>query len=167
MARCWGLLDLVAPYGTPILGIHLGHFGFITEVAPDALFSAVETALAGECTVEERLMLRGVITRASPAPEGTPDGEENLVAMNDIVAASGAVRMVHVRTYIGDDLLATYAADGVIVASPTGFHGLLALRRRAADSPRRPGPRRHPGLPAYAERPRPDCPGHRDRSPDY
>jgi NAD+ kinase len=114
---------LVAPYGTPILGIHLGHFGFITEIAPENLILAVDAALRGDCRIEERLMLQGVIQRANTSPEWEESPEETLVAMNDIVAASGAVRMVHVRAQIGDDLLATYAADGVIVASPTGSTG--------------------------------------------
>lgn len=118
---------LVAPYGTPLLGVHLGHFGFITEVAPEELLSAVDSALAGSCKIEERLLLMGTIHRGGDSPEGGTSGngrtngkEEKLLAINDIVAASGAVRMVHVRTTIGDDLLATYAADGVIVSSPTG-----------------------------------------------
>lgn len=114
---------LVAPFGTPILGIHLGHFGFITEVAPENLVESVEDALTGRCKVEERLMLSAVIRRADAPPEGGNGHEETLVAMNDIVAASRAVRMVHVRTGIGDDHLATYAADGVIVSSPTGSTG--------------------------------------------
>lgn len=111
---------LVAPFGTPILGIHLGHFGFLTAVAPEELFPAVEAALAGQCAVEERLMLRGEIRRVDADPATPP---ETLLAMNDIVTASSAVRMVHVRTRIGEDTLATYAADGVIVSSPTGSTG--------------------------------------------
>lgn len=114
---------LLAPFGTPILGVHLGHFGFITEVAPENLITAVEAALEGRCKIEERLMLRGIIQRVNPSPEWDESLPETLLAMNDIVAASGAVRMVHVRTRIGDDYLATYSADGVIVASPTGSTG--------------------------------------------
>jgi NAD+ kinase len=109
---------LLAPRGTPILGIHLGHFGFITEAPPERLFTAVDDVLAGRCKVEERLMLRGVLQRANP--HSPP---EELLAMNDIVAASGAVRMVHIRADIGGQAFATYAADGVIVASPTGSTG--------------------------------------------
>lgn len=108
---------LVAPYGTPLLGVHLGHFGFITEVAPEDVYRAVDAALAGRATVEERLMLRAHIHRTGGGPV------EELVAMNDVVAASKAVRMIHVRARVGEDTLATYAADGVIVSSPTGSTG--------------------------------------------
>ena len=109
---------LLAPHGTPILGIHLGHFGFITEAAPEDLVSAVDTVLAGRGTTEERMMLRGIIHSLD---DSLPP--EEILAMNDIVVASGAVRMVHIRAEIGGQTLATYAADGVIVASPTGSTG--------------------------------------------
>ncbi|MES2462208.1 MAG: NAD(+)/NADH kinase [Armatimonadota bacterium] len=116
---------LVAPHGTPLLGIHLGHFGFITEAPPENLLSAVDAALEGRATIEERMMLSGQVIRRDGSPNTgdqctLPDA---LLGMNDMVVASNAVRMVHVVTRIGKDLLATYAADGVIVASPTGSTG--------------------------------------------
>lgn len=109
---------LVAPYGTPLLGIHLGHFGFLTEAAPEQLTQAVEQVLEGRATIEERLMLRATVQRAD---KSQPPLE--LSAVNDIVAASRAVRMIHVRAQIGEQTVTTYAADGVIVASPTGSTG--------------------------------------------
>lgn len=112
---------LLAPFGTPILGIHLGHFGFITEVAPEKLFEAVDKAMAGDCDIEERMMLQGVLKRVGGYEYDSR--EETLFAMNDIVVASGAVRMIHLHTRVGNERLATYAADGVIIASPTGSTG--------------------------------------------
>lgn len=109
---------LAAPRGIPILAVHLGHFGFITEASPDSLGAAVDAALSGQCDVQERMLLLGQVIRA-----GTTEPEQTLVAVNDIVVASGAVRMVHVHTEIGGDAVATYAADGVIIASPTGSTG--------------------------------------------
>ena len=117
---------LVAPHGTPLLGIHLGHFGFITEAPPEGLLSAVDDALEGRATVEERMMLSGQVIRRAGSPANETDQctlPDALLGMNDMVVASSAVRIVHVTTRIGDDLLATYAADGVIVASPTGSTG--------------------------------------------
>jgi NAD+ kinase len=138
---------LVAPHGTPLLSVHLGHFGFITEVAPDGILEAVELALSGQARVEERMMLRGVIARAHPAPpEGPVAGSDpaELLAMNDIVAASGSVRMTHIRTEIDGMILATYAADGVIVASPTGSTGYSLSAG---------GPLLHPEVPALVVTP--------------
>lgn len=107
---------LLAPSGTPMLGVHLGRFGFIAEITPNDLLDAVDRVLAGDCALDERLMLAGAVRRGDAV-------RETLLGMNDVVVASGAVRMVHVRAQIGEDTLATYAADGVIVASPSGSTG--------------------------------------------
>lgn len=109
---------LVAALGTPLLAIHLGRFGFVTEASPETLRSAVNAALEGRCEIHERMLLTGAIHRG-----GDPNPETTLLAVNDVVVASGAVRMVHVHTRVGDDAIATYAADGVIVSSPTGSTG--------------------------------------------
>ena len=109
---------LVAAHGTPLLAIHLGRFGFVTEAAPENLDAAVTAALQGHCEVHERMLLAGALYRGDdPLPE------THLLAMNDVVVASGAVRMVHVHTRVGEHAIATYAADGVIVSSPTGSTG--------------------------------------------
>ena len=137
----------MARFGTPLLAVHLGHFGFITEVAPEGLVEAVEDALAGRARTEERMMLRGVIERAHPTPaEGSSSQVETaeLLAMNDIVAASGSVRMTHIRAEINGLTLATYAADGVIVASPTGSTGYSLSAG---------GPLLHPSVPALVVTP--------------
>jgi Predicted sugar kinase len=109
----------VAPHGKPLLGVHFGHFGFLTEVDPEYLPRAVDAILEGRSTVEERSMLRAEVRRRGRDPEEC----DTLLGMNDMVVASGAVRMVHVHTRIGGQSVATYAADGVIVASPTGSTG--------------------------------------------
>jgi NAD+ kinase len=112
---------LAAPYQTPLLSVHLGHFGFVTEVAPESMLRSVEMVIEGQAQVQERLLLQGTLTRHKSRPQ------ETFLALNDIVVASRTVRLVHVRTEIGHNdeysMLATYAADGVIVASPTGSTG--------------------------------------------
>ena len=114
-----GAARRLAPFGTPLLGIHLGHFGFITEAPPEQLLDAVYTVLEGRAQTETRTMLQGVLRRKGNETEET----EKLLAVNDIVVASRGVRMVHIETCIGSETLATYAADGVIVSSPTGSTG--------------------------------------------
>ena len=112
----------LAPLGTPILGVHLGRFGFIAETDPEQLLGAVETVLRGEARIEERAMLACAVVRGG---DGTRD--ELPLGMNDVVVRSSAARLLRVRTAVGHDgsraeadEVATYAADGVIVASPTG-----------------------------------------------
>lgn len=104
----------LAPYGVALLGVHLGRFGFIAETTPDDLLPSVERALAGDYTLDERMLLCCAVRRSGGAVEEFGPG------MNDVVVASGAVRMTQIRTEAGSDVVATYAADGVIVASPTG-----------------------------------------------
>ncbi len=132
---------LVAPWGTPILGVHLGRFGFITEAPPESLMTGVEMALEGRYKIEERTMLTGTVRRANaPDPDAPPDDCDVIVGMNDVVVASNAVRMVHVETRIGEQTFATYAADGVIVASPTGSTGYSLSAG---------GPLVHPSAPVF------------------
>jgi len=103
-----------APAGTPMLPINLGRFGFLTEVIPDRLTDALERLLRGDFTIEERMMLRGELLR-----DGEPQQEE--LALNDLVVAHGSlVRVLHLAMQINGKYVTTYAADGIIVATPTG-----------------------------------------------
>ncbi len=98
----------------PILGVNMGGFGFLAEVALAELPGAVETAISGGGTIEERTMLEAEVT----------DREEvrlRRLALNDIVVAkTGVARVVHIATWVNGEHLSTYPADGVIVATPTG-----------------------------------------------
>jgi NAD+ kinase len=103
-----------APYGAPILGINLGRVGFLTEAEPDRWKDVLARALAGDYWIEERMMLQVTASR----------GEEELVqaeALNDVVVGRGErARVVHLRAEVDGGFLASYAADGLIVATPTG-----------------------------------------------
>lgn len=108
---------LAAPYGTPILGVHAGgpaSFGFMTETNPAKALVALERVLAGEFRVDARMMVGCAVYR---------DGAEagGFSALNDLVISKAALaRMLKLRISVGDTFIATYAADGIIVASPTG-----------------------------------------------
>ncbi len=105
---------LAAPRQIPILGVHLGRFGFIAQIKPHELASAVARVQAGDYRVEQRLMVRAIVYR---------EGEAicSALALNDVVVTKGAVaRMITLQTFVNDTFLATYSADGVVVATPTG-----------------------------------------------
>jgi len=105
---------IAAPHGIPILGVHMGQFGFIAEAHPDDLFLHLDELLEGKMRVEERMMVRGEVLRNGVVVYSA-------VGLNDIVLNKGATaRMLRLRTTFGSDLVATYPADGVVVASPTG-----------------------------------------------
>lgn len=127
---CWPELDLLvtlggdgsilraahaaAPHGTPILGINLGRVGFLTEAEPEAWQDVLARVLRGDYWIEKRMMLQVVARRG-----GKVLGHAE--ALNDIVVGRGArAQQVHLYTEVDGGYLATYVADGLIVATPTG-----------------------------------------------
>jgi len=114
----------------PILGVNLGRLGFLAEVSADRLEEAFGEVLDGKVRVEER-------TGLSAYAEG--EGEV-FFAVNDVVLERGASpRMMEVRVFVEGELLGSYLADGVILATPTGS---------TAYSLSAGGPIVHPGLDA-------------------
>lgn len=104
----------IASRDVPILGVNLGTLGFLAETARNNLFPSLEGVLAGEFEVEERMRFDVTVTR---------DGEELgcYIALNDAVVSNTALsRMVHLETRADGAEVATYHADGLIVATPTG-----------------------------------------------
>ncbi|MBC7226930.1 MAG: NAD(+)/NADH kinase [Thermoflexales bacterium] len=94
-----------------ILGVNLGRMGFLTEAEPDGWEEVLGHVLRGEYWVEERMMLRAVRAGGRPAQD----------ALNDVVVGPGALgRVVHLEARVDGDLLTTYVADALIIATPTG-----------------------------------------------
>jgi NAD+ kinase len=107
---------LTAPLAVPVLGINLGHLGFLTEVQPDVWPEAMGRVLAGDYWIEERMMLRAEHHRDR---EGQCLGMYE--ALNEVVAGRGAqARSLRLTTLIDGGEITTYLADGLIVATPTG-----------------------------------------------
>jgi len=110
MADCIGRAGL----NVPILGVNFGSLGFLTEVTLPELYPALEAALAGNTHIEERLTLHATITRSSGAPSSD-------IAVNDVVINKGArSRLIDLSISVGDSLVTTVRADGLIIATPTG-----------------------------------------------
>jgi len=100
--------------GVPVLGMNLGAFGFLTESSVEQLFPVMEDIVKGAFTTEERILLTAKVLQ---------DGKQIVCqnVLNDVVINKDALaRTVHIRTYIDDDYLTTFKADGLIVATPTG-----------------------------------------------
>ena len=122
-------LGLVAHDQVPILGVNLGRLGYLAQVEPDDLAPALERFVAGDYSVEERLLLCVEVvpgTGAVPRPDGAralpaPAPGHSLLALNEaVVEKTSAGQVVHVGVEIDDRPWTTYAADGIIVATPTG-----------------------------------------------
>ena len=121
---------LVGDRGVPVLGVNLGRIGFLAQVEPDEMLPALEHFLAGDATVEERMML-AIQIRRGPAAVG------ELLALNDaVVEKPRPGNTVRLTVTIGDRPWATYAADGLIVATPTGSTAYSLSARGPVVSPR-------------------------------
>jgi len=100
--------------GVPVLGVNLGDFGFLTQYSANQLFAIMEEIISDSFTTEERILLLAKVLRDG-------EGVACQTVLNDVVINKEALaRIVHFRTYIDDDYLTTFKADGLIVASPTG-----------------------------------------------
>lgn len=94
----------------PILGINMGTLGYLTEVEVNHIDEALEQIISGNYTLESRMMIEGFLS----------DGKRD-VALNDIVVTrKGVLRVIHFQLYVNGELLNSYAADGIIISTPTG-----------------------------------------------
>ena len=108
------IAPLVIRPEVPILGVNLGGLGFITEVAVGELEAVLRKTLDGDYEVEQRMTLE---VRAI----NKKGRSRKFRILNDAVIAKGArSRIIDLETYVGDDYLCTYRADGLIISTPTG-----------------------------------------------
>ncbi len=102
------------PYGVPIFGINVGRVGFLSEATPDNWPQKLESVLGGEYWIERRLLLHAELWRSGALLE-------QFTALNEVVIGRGAqARVIHLHLRVDDDLVTTYIADALIVATPTG-----------------------------------------------
>jgi len=105
---------LCAPQGIPILGINVGQLGFLTELSRTGWMSRIPDLLAGKFQVEQRMMLHAEHWRGGKCLEAWE-------VLNEIVVCRGeTVRPVQLIASLDGYPLATYIADGLIVATATG-----------------------------------------------
>lgn len=105
---------LAAPAGVPVLGVNVGHLGYLTEVEPVDAVASVAKVLAGDHGIEERMLVAVRVEARTPI-DGVP-----ATALNEAVVAKTTGHTVRVAVYLDGDFFTTYAADGLILASPTG-----------------------------------------------
>jgi len=109
----------VAEVDVPVLGVNLGKVGFLSKVEAHELEDVLARITGGEFVIDERMALE-----ANILPGGRPGSGERHVALNDVVVARGALaRVCRLDVAIGPSHLATFIADGLVVASPTGSTG--------------------------------------------
>jgi NAD+ kinase len=106
---------LVASHGVPVLGINLGHLGFLTAAAREEMEGALERWLKGDYELDERMAL------SIQAADVDGNGRGTHVALNDAVLhKGGAARVIRLAMRASGEEVGTYSADGIILCTPTG-----------------------------------------------
>ncbi len=108
---------MVAPYQTPVLGVNLGHLGFLTSIGPAELSESLARVMAGDYWLDVRMTLEAAVENPG-GPCGPP-----YVCLNDAVLhKGGAARSIRLSLRVAGERepIATYAADGIILSTPTG-----------------------------------------------
>jgi NAD+ kinase len=106
--------ELAHPVGVPVLGVNLGHMGFLAEADSDALEEAVSRALAGDYVVEDRMTI-GV----TAIVDGQPIART--WALNEASVERGArERVLDVRIEVDGQPVSSFGCDGVLCSTPTG-----------------------------------------------
>jgi len=106
--------SLVAPSGAPLLGVNLGRLGFLAELERGELSSSLDRICSSGFEIEERMMLEAEVVVAGEVTE-------TFIALNDIIVSKlEPGRLISLSVTIDGEHFTTYAADGLIVATPTG-----------------------------------------------
>jgi NAD+ kinase len=106
-------------FSVPILGINMGHVGFLAEIEPQGqrLYQSLRRLIDGDFELEHRMMLKVTVHR---------EGElfQEYHCLNDcVVIKNTSYGLIHLDAYIDDKSYLSYKGDGLIVATPTGASG--------------------------------------------
>ena len=106
-------VGLVGESGIPVTGINLGRLGFLSSISKERILPAIEAIQNGDYQIERRSLLK------LSSPVGL-FGSTNC-AMNDLtVSKPNVMSLLTIKTWINNEFLNAYWADGLIVATPTG-----------------------------------------------
>jgi NAD+ kinase len=108
---------MVATRGTPVLGVNLGHLGFLTSIGPQEVEELLPRVFTGEYWMDDRITLDAFVLHA----DGT-EGTHHLALNDAVLHKGGLARVVRIALRVDpeDTEVATYSADGIIFATPTG-----------------------------------------------
>lgn len=106
--------DLARPAGVPLLGVNLGHVGFLAEAEEDTLDEALRALAAGDYSVEERTTLEAVV-------RSNGDVLGRTWALNEaVVEKTTRGRILEVVLEVDGRPVSSFGCDGVLCATPTG-----------------------------------------------
>lgn len=113
-------VHLIGQRGIPVVGINFGHLGFLTTAGRDDIDKLADCLHDKRYTIEQRTMLE--VTARLGQPHAGDDGSAmHLSALNEVyLHRTDTSPLLHTQVEVNGDAVATYAADGLIVATPTG-----------------------------------------------
>ncbi|HZD65610.1 MAG TPA: NAD(+)/NADH kinase, partial [Acidimicrobiales bacterium] len=125
---------LVHSLGVPVLGVNLGHLGYLTSIERDGLCDALARFLKGDYTLQERMTLE--VTFRPGEGGGRREGETSVAFNEAVVEKVAPGHTTRLALSIAGRPFITYAADGLIVATPTGSTAYNLSSRGPIASPR-------------------------------
>ncbi len=123
-------VDTAYQAGVAVLGVNVGQMGYLTEVEPSEFDTALERLVTGDYEVAERMVLEIDVESAGSA-------RGRWFALNEaVVEKVHTGRLARLEVDINGTFFTTYAADGVIIATPTGSTAYSFSARGPIVSPR-------------------------------
>lgn len=102
----------------PVLGINTGRLGFLAMIKKDEIKESIDLLLAGEYTIQERSLLEVKTSEENKTIEDFP------YALNEItISRKNTTSMIGVKSYLNNEYLTNFWADGLIISTPTGSTG--------------------------------------------
>lgn len=107
-------LEIARQYDVPLIGVNTGHVGFLAEADPEAVETVVERVVAGDYTVETRMVVDVEVQR--------PDGSlQRSWALNEAaLEKADRARMLEVAIGVDGQAVSSFGCDGLVVSTPTG-----------------------------------------------
>ena len=106
----------------PLIGVHLGKFGFLAELTLQDINDSLERICSGEYVVSQRMLLTCKVIRSKQVINET-------VGLNDaVISRTYLSRLISIKLYVNEKIVTTYSCDGLIVSTPAGTtaHSLSA-----------------------------------------
>jgi NAD+ kinase len=109
-----GAARMVGEAETPVLGVNFGTLGYLADFTVEEMIPALESVLAGDYTIDRRLMLSATVERG-----GKRQMHDRV--LNDVVISKSALaRIIEIETHIDRKFVNRFRADGLIISTPTG-----------------------------------------------
>jgi NAD+ kinase len=106
----------------PLIGVHLGKFGFLADLTSREIRDSLEKIFSGEYVISQRMLLTCKVIRSEQVINKT-------LGLNDaVVSRTSLSRLISIKLYVNEKIVNTYSSDGLIVSTPAGStaHSLSA-----------------------------------------